>query len=47
MPLLIAGAAGIAVGLVMSKGTEDIAGAAKWIVAGGVVYVGARALKVI
>jgi len=47
MPLLIAGVAGIAVGMVMGKGSEEIASAAKWIVAGGVIYIGAKAARVI
>ena len=47
MPLIFAAAAGLVVGYVGGKGTAELSSAVKWVAVAGVVYVGAKAFKVI
>lgn len=47
MPLILAIGAGLAGGYVLGKGTAELSSAVKWAAAAGVVYIGAKAFKVI
>lgn len=47
MPFVLAFGVGTAAGLWMSGSATEIATAAKWVAGAAVIYVGAKALKVI
>ena len=46
MPLILLGI-GAAGGFIVARGVDETASLAKWLVAGGALYVGAKAFKVI
>lgn len=47
MPALALLAVGAAGGFIAGRGVDELGGVVKWIVIGGVVYVAARAAKVL
>lgn len=47
MPILLVGVAGVVAGMVIGKGTEDLAAVARWTVIGGGIFVAAKIAKVI
>ncbi len=47
MPYLLAAGVGLFVGYVGGKGTAELSSAVKWAAGAGVIYIGAKAFKVI